>query len=504
MIECLKINESYSLLKGDIVTLRNIMNYLKVEKPGAYFNRRIQLGLEDRYTYFTKFVNNKDMLIYNGHKAILNGFGIEADNERSEYSETEIDSFLKNLKFPFEPYDYQLRNIRLALSNNKMLFKSCTGSGKSLTISTILEFYRRKGLKGVLIVPNINLLTQFKSDIESYGFEELNNQIQLFGNGNHSDFKTCLTITTWQSLQKEIPNLEKLAFDFIIVDEAHKSSAEILKDIILKSIKTKIKMGFTGTLPEDQVAKLTLIGLFGKPETIITSRELIDRGLATPVKIHALYLDYSYQDKSLFFDIPKDAYLKQLSFIKEHEARQRIIINIAMKMRNDNKNTLILFQHTEHGKDIFTRIIHELQPNLKIEESMITGKNCMDFQKENKVYFMNGEQSGKIREEQRNLMELDNGIILIANYSVCSTGINIKNLHNLIFASPLKAFTTISQSLGRLMRKHKNKKESVIVDIVDNFGYRKPSGIFVNQYKHRLSSSYIPEEFEIIETHLKV
>lgn len=91
------------------------------------------------------------------------------------------------------------------------------------------------------------------------------------------------------------------------------------------------------------------------------------------------------------------------------------------------------------------------------------------------------------------------GSILIAPYQVMSTGINIKNLHTLIFASPLKAFTTISQSLGRLMRKHKDKKESVVIDIVDNFGVRRNGGIFYSQYRHRLSSSYIPEEFTVKE-----
>lgn len=91
------------------------------------------------------------------------------------------------------------------------------------------------------------------------------------------------------------------------------------------------------------------------------------------------------------------------------------------------------------------------------------------------------------------------GCILIANYATTSTGINIKNLHYLVFASPLKAFTTISQSLGRLMRKHKDKKESVIYDLVDDFGYKKHTGLFYNQYKHRLSSSYVPEEFEVEE-----
>lgn len=488
-----KVNESYSTIESDDKSvLMNISNYLKAERSDIKFNKRIQYGLQDKYVYFTFYANNR-LYVPNGLRFMLEGYGISSLDERSDFSEQEIDDFLSSLKFPFEPYDYQLHNIKLALTYNKMVFKSCTGSGKSLTISTILEFFRQKNLKGVLIVPNINLLTQFKSDIESYGFDELNKQIRLFGNGAFSEFDTCLTITTWQSLQ----NVKKSNFDYIIVDEAHKTSADVLKDIVLKSNKTKIKLGFTGTLPEDKVDRMTVLSLFGKPKTIITSRELIDRGLATPIKIKTIFLNYSDADKDSFWKIPKESFMKQLSFIENKAERQNFIVKLAVKLHQ--KNTLVLFQHTEQGKDLFRRILLELYPNLDIKESDIVGKDSFEFQKEHKVFFMNGEQNGKIRELQRKQMEIDDGVILIANYAICSTGINIKNLHNLVFASPLKAFTTISQSLGRLMRKHKDKKESVIYDLVDDFGYKKHTGLFYNQYKHRLSSSYVPEEFEVEE-----
>ena len=487
-----KLNESYSLITADIQTRKNIIEYLKVEDPKSHFNKLVKLGIKDKYIYFTKFVND-DLLIYNGLRHALKNFGIQPIDESNDVTDIEVNNFLSGLKFPFQPHDYQLNNIKLALTNNKMLFKACTGSGKSLTISVILEFFRQKNYKGILVVPNINLLTQFKSDIESYGFDELNKQIRLFGNGAFSEFDTCLTITTWQSLQ----NVKKSNFDYIIVDEAHKTSADVLKDIVLKSNKTKIKLGFTGTLPEDKVDRMTVLSLFGKPKTIITSRELIDRGLATPIKIKTIFLNYSDADKDSFWKIPKESFMKQLSFVENKAERQNFIVKLTVKLHQ--KNTLVLFQHTEQGKDLFRRILLELYPNLDIKESDIVGKESFEFQKEHKVFFMNGEQNGKIRELQRKQMEIDDGVILIANYAICSTGINIKNLHNLVFASPLKAFTTISQSLGRLMRKHKDKKESVIYDLVDDFGYKKHTGLFYNQYKHRLSSSYVPEEFEVEE-----
>ena len=116
---------------------------------------------------------------------------------------------------------------------------------------------------------------------------------------------------------------------------------------------------------------------------------------------------------------------------------------------------------------------------------------------------MNGETSARDRECIRNLMEEQNGALLVANYSLMSTGANIKRLEVLTFASPLKAFTTIAQSVGRLMRLHKDKEKSIIYDIVDDYGDRKHSGIFYNQYKNRLKTCYTLEGFDIKEIEVK-
>lgn len=388
---------------------------------------------------------------------------------------------ISKTKIPEQEYlDFEISDPNGLYIQNGIIHHN---SGKSLSISLILEFFRRSKKRGILIVPNINLLTQFKSDIDSYGLKELSEETLLLGNGHESDFSTCLTITTWQSLMKHMDNLN---FDFIICDEGHKFSSDCTSDILLKSINTPIKLGFTGTLPEDPIAKMTLLGLFGKPETIITSSELIERGLGTPVNINVVMLNYPKCDKEAFHEIPKDAFLKQLSFLKEYQKRTEIVSKIAINERAKSKNVLVLYQHTEHGESIFEALGCDKSKAYDFE-----------YQKSKGVLFMNGSIKGNIREEQRQYMENNTGVIMIANYACMSTGVSIKNLHSLVLASPLKSFVTISQSLGRLMRKHSSKKESNIFDIVDNFGFRKPSGIFVNQYKHRLKSSYIPEEFKV-------
>ena len=138
----------------------------------------------------------------------------------------------------------------------------------------------------------------------------------------------------------------------------------------------------------------------------------------------------------------------------------------------------------------------ELYPNVEVTEKDIVGKKSLEFQKQYNVYFVNGEQNSKMREEVRKILNEIPNAILVSNYQILITGIIIKAVQYMIFASPMKSFTTVSQSVGRLMRLHKNKTESVVFDIVDDFGIRKPSGIFVKQFKHRVESSYKPEEFQ--------
>ena len=438
--------------------------------------------------YIIKYDDNTETNCAVAHNMIFNGILKGA----SEIQVGDIDylshkKVISKTKIPEQEYlDFEISDPNGLYIQNGIIHHN---SGKSLAISLILEFFRRKGLKGLLVVPNINLLTQFRSDIESYGLKELLDEVQLLGNGNESDFKTTVTITTWQSM---IDHIKEVKPDFIICDEVHKESGDVVSSILKESMNTKIKLGFTGTLPEDPIAKMTLLGLFGEPYTVITAKELIQRGLATPVKIKSVFLNYSKPEIAMFREL-KD-YQKQLKYIKDHEKRLEIILKIALGMREKDKNTLILYQHTEHGKQIYSEIFKKLFPGEELTEKDLTGKNAFEFQKDHNLFFMNGEVKGHIREKQRNLLEEVSGSILIAPYQVMSTGVNLRNLHFLILASPLKAFTTISQSLGRLMRKHPSKTEAIIFDIVDNLG---KNCIFMKQYKHRVEASYIPEEFEI-------
>lgn len=401
-MEITKLNESYSVIDADAQTLKNMFEYLKVERPGAWFEPAVKAGFKSPYQYFGS-IQQKKLLVMNGHLQLLQQFGAIPEVLQTEYREEYIDQYLEDVKktLPFPPYDFQEKAFKESIMNVKQINKMATGSGKSMTISLIAEFMRRQKKKGLLLVPNINLLTQFKSDIKDYNLLDLFDDTHVIGGGsNDKHFDCSLTISTWQSMQNWHDELEKL--DYVITDEAHRFASEETASIVKGTLNCRYKWGFTGTLPEDTVMKMELFGLFGLPKTYITSAGLIEKGLATPIKINSIIFKYGELDKKLFKEA--GVYAKQLKFIKEHEKRNEFVTNLTCKLRNKG-NTLVLFQHTDHGKGLFIDVMKQLYPDVDVQNKDITGKKSFEFQEQYGVYFLNGEDDAKTREKTRKVLE---------------------------------------------------------------------------------------------------
>ena len=495
-IDVTKINESYSYITSDQRTLDRLFEYLKVERPGAQFEPLVKAGFKSPYDYFAVRQDGK-LQVMNGHLDLLEQFGVTREVKTSDYTEEILDEFLQAVKqkLPFEPYDYQIRAFKESILGVKQINRMCTGSGKSMTIALIAEFFRQQGKKGLLLVPNINLLTQFKNDIKDYNLLDLHVDTHTIGGGNtDKHFNNSLTISTWQSMMTFKTRLDEI--DYVITDEAHRFASEETGDIVKRTVNCRYKWGFTGTLPEDPSMKMTLFGLFGLPKTYITSRELINRGLATPIRINSIIFNYPERDKRIFRE--SGNFAQQLKFIKDHQSRNNTIVDLTCKIRGSG-NSLVLFQHTEHGKSLFISLMGKLFPGVNVQNKDITGKHSFDFQQQYGVYFLNGEDDAKTRERTRKILEEHSDAVLVSNFQILSTGVNIKKLHNLVLASPLKSYTTVTQSIGRGMRLHESKSVFTVFDIVDDFGFRKPGGIFYKQYEHRKVTSYNPEEFPVNE-----
>lgn len=446
---------------------------LTVKKPGTQYNFFYRAH---PYLATEKFYTDTPEGSSIAPTGLLEILGFTKKPETPEDFKLKIKAIIDKLK-PFEPYDFQIKAIEDALYTKNLLIRAATGSGKSLIISLICKILTEMGLKGLILVPNISLVNQFDADITSYKLEI---DRRLIG-GEHTEKKVDkpLIISTYQSLIRNKSILKEL--DFLIIDECHKTKAKEVYDIAKACENTTYQIGLTGTIPQEKWDFLKVCSVFGMPKNYITPRELIDRGLGTNINIHVKKISYvdgtpAYED-----------YSRALEFLVKHKERNNFIVNLVKELEG---NTVVLVSRNEHAH----RLFHALMP-CKIDE-----KSYLDLtlQRMHNIYFMNGSTKGPEREMIRKILEKSENSILISNYQLMSTGINIKNLHNLVFASPLKSYITITQSLGRLIRTHESKSEVNVYDIADDFS------IFRSQLRKRIKDCYEPQAYKVDITPVKI
>ena len=470
-----KVDEVFVQIEGERSLLQELSDYFTFYVPGYQFTpayksrywdgkiRMLDLRTSRMYyglvPYIEKFCEERDYKVESSPEVKLTGnFSIKEANE-----------FIKTLTLPFEPRDYQINSFVHAIRNKRILLLSPTASGKSLIIYLILRYLQESDMKkGILIVPTTSLVEQMYSDFESYGYDsETYCHRQYAGKDKHTN--KFLTITTWQSIYTLGPEYFE-QFDFVLGDEAHQFKAKSLTTILTGMNRASYRIGCTGTLDGTQTHKLVLEGLFGAVYRSTSTSELIEQGHLAEFKIKCLILKYPDATCKLAKDWDYNA---EMNYIVGNAQRNQFIKNLTLSL---NGNTLVLFQYVEkHGRELYKLINEE--------------------KKKRKVFFVFGGTDVEIRESVRSITEKENDAIIIASYGTFSTGINIRNLHNVVFASPSKSRIRNLQSIGRGLRKGDNKDSATLFDIADDFRIGKFTNYTLKHFVERVKI-YDEEKFE--------
>lgn len=453
--------------------IREMSDYFTFTVPGAQFTPAYKNKMWDGKI---RLLNGMTGKIYAGLTKHIQKFChdrgyncvIDPDLETEDrLSADDILGLAKAVKAAYEPRDYQRNAIAHALNRERALLLSPTASGKSFIIYLIAQFHIHLKRRVLVIVPTTSLVAQMASDFVEYNHNK-SLSIHKIMAGQSKNSNEAITVTTWQSIHK-MPKKWFEQFDVVFGDEAHNFKAKSLTSILEKTPDIRYRYGLTGTLDGTQTHKLVLEGLFGPVFQVTRTKTLIDKGDLATFDIKGLVLQYNDESRK---HVKGMTYQREIDWLVKCDARNKFIRNLAWGLKG---NTLILFQFVDkHGK-----ILYPLLEGGKQD-----------------IHFVHGGINTDERERIRHHVEATDNNIILASYGTFSTGVNIKKLDNIIFASPSKSKIRNLQSIGRGLRKGNGKTNACLYDIADDLVWKTTKNFAARHFMERVQQ-YSDEGFDM-------
>lgn len=486
-----KLNHSNLQIECDNGTAQELNEFFSFFVPGykfmpAFRNRlwdgKIRLfGLGEKTLPVGLFYHLNEFCNKRNYQLVSEKTKYGKPDDRTHIKPQDLQNYLNTLNLPFPLRDYQFQSVGEGLVRKRAILLSPTGSGKSYMIYALARYWLNfltngfnypKGGKVLIIVPTTSLVEQMHSDFLKYGMSE--DGMHRIYSGKDKAVDKAIVISTWQSIYK-LPKVWFEQFGCVFGDEVHGFKSKSLMNIMNKCTEAEYRFGTTGTLDGSQTHELVLQGLFGKVYKVTTTKQLQDNETLAPLAIKRLELKY---DEKVRREFGKQTYQDELDFIVSHEKRNRFIRNLSLSLEG---NTLVLFNYVEkHGKPLYASIKEKAEDDRK-------------------VYFVSGETDTSDREAIRGIVEGMSNAIIVASLGTFSTGINIRNLHNIIFASPSKSQIRVLQSIGRGLRKSDDGRKTTLYDISDDISWQKRKNYSLIHAWERLKI-YQKEQFEYTTT----
>lgn len=471
-------NEVYAKVQCEKHVAKEVSEFFTFMVPGHQFTPAFRNRIWDGKI---RLFNLQNYQLYLGLMSYLQIFcdergyeleySVKDTNLTSDYPLYHGKKFVNELQVQsrgvdIEVRDYQLEAFIAGMRNHRQLLLSPTASGKSLIIYMFVrQFIKYHNLRGLIIVPTTSLVEQLYSDFADYSTKNgwnVEENVHRVYQGKDKQTNKNVVISTWQSLYT-LPKEYFEQYDFIIGDEAHLFKAQSLTTIMTSLVNAKYRIGLTGTLDGTKTHKLVLEGLFGPVRKVTTTKELMDSGQVADLEIKCLVLKH---DDDICKLMKKAKYPEELEYLIFNEQRNKFIRNLALGLEG---NTLILYQFVDkHGKILY---------NMILEAEKLGDR---------KIFFIHGKVDADAREEIRKIMETEKNAIVVASYGTFSTGINIRNLHNVVFASPSKSRVRNLQSIGRGLRNADGKTKAVLYDIADDLRSGEHTNFTLNHFTERV------------------
>jgi superfamily II DNA or RNA helicase len=390
----------------------------------------------------------------------------------------ELYEFIKGLNLhtrgeKLEVRDYQYEAIYKAIKYRRRTIISPTGSGKSAIIYCLTRYMQECDLNTLIVVPTTQLVEQMYKDFGDYSSEiewDVEEHVHRIYSGHEKKTHKNIVVSTWQSLQRMAPEWFH-KFSCVMIDEVQGAKSKQLQALLEKCTEAFMRFGLTGSLDNSQTHQTMIRGMIGPIMRVAKTKELIEQGHLSDIKIKAITLDYSNETKHA---LKRIEYNKEVQFLVAHEKRNKFIRNLALSLEG---NTLILYTLVEkHGEILYNMI-----------DEKADGRH---------TFFIHGGVDVEDREQVGTIMRTHKNAIAVCSFGTFAAGVNIPELNNIILASPTKSVVRVLQSLGRGLRKAKGKTHFTLYDLGDRMSVSKKNPN--HTYKHFIErlNIYLKEQFE--------
>lgn len=489
MIKVLPLNETHvKIITDDFGIEAELSDYFQFYVPNYRYMPSYKNGMFDGKI---RLFNSRSKTIYKGLISDIIKFAKGREYElvidtslknTLDVNRQEVIDFVDGLDLharggKLDIREYQYDAIHKTICNERQLLLSPTASGKSLIVMAAIRWHIAHNRKILIIVPTTMLVEQLFSDFEDYSSEngwDVEDNISTLYSGKERIFDKNVVISTWQSLASMMKSDSKNFHELLnrtevgIWDEAHTYKANVVLSVMEKFVKTKYRLGLTGTIDDSKINALTLTGLMGPIYKVITTKELMDNGQVVNLDIQSIVLKYPEEVCRAY---SKVAYKDEIAFLVSHTGRNKFIARLAATVKG---NTLVLFNFVDKHGAILEKLIRD--------------------QTDRPVFFIHGKVDVEERERIRKLLDDEDNAIVVANSALMSTGVNIPSIENVIFAIPSKSTIRIRQSIGRGLRLKNGKTKCTLYDIADDLSYKSKKNTTLNHLEDRISI-YEKEKF---------
>lgn len=483
-IQIKKLNESLCFVDGTPQAIADMVRYFTTMAPNYRFSPKYKNGFWNGEIYhFHPSTQHLSIGLVQevGKFAARGGYTISTDFEHGHSITTDLfQKFVKALDIRIldrfgkpipdaKPRHYQMQSVYDALKNQHLNIEVPTSGGKTLISYLIARYLAARKKKMILIVPTTTLVEQTYGDWFDFGWDEVRDNVHRIYGGQEKYFGSPVTISTWQSLYKNKEIFEQ--FDCVLIDEAHGAAAKSMNNIAKWCCNAEWRIGMSGTMPDfknkdERSNYFNIVGALGPIKVYTTYKEMEIEGWIPKIQINVILLKYSQQRrkemaitineakiaerdaKKAGLKSPGSPFMIEADIINNIKERNNFICDLIEK--SCKGNALVLFtKKSKHGvplKELFEK----------------------EFRNKKKVLYVDGDISTDDRNMIRKRMDVEDDIILLASFATFATGISIKNVHNIIFASNYKSKIKILQAIGRGLRKMEGKTKITIFDLVDD------------------------------------